>query len=368
MLALIVSVTFAQTTIKYDSNGDTIKTTIIPAVLIPEKVTIIPATIIPASVSTVILPFKPQIPIGTAGSGGSSTPTYAASGPITLKSNTTVSGLVIDLGNTFTNGISGSGVSNIHITNCKIINSTSNAIWLSNCTNITIDNCFISNVAFGVNAISSTTIKVNNNQILNINGNNAKSIYGHAVQFNQVNGSGNQINGNRIECIAGVAQNPHDILSVFKSNGLPGDSIQVNNNWIRGGQYANMGLGGSVGIGLGDNGGSYQEARGNILVNPGFCGMEAAGGVHIKIDHNLIYSSSTPVSTAGLFYANYSGVASSDVTYAYNQVKWLMSSGKELDYNNNGNSVNGVNVVLVNNTWPANISASILPAVIITYK
>jgi hypothetical protein len=149
---------------------------------------------------------------------------------------------------------------------------------------------------------------------------------------------------------------------------LPGDSIQVNNNWIRGGEYNPNNMGHGCGIGLGDNGGSYQVARGNMLVNPGFIGMEAAGGTHIKIDHNSIYSSQTPVSGAGLFYANYSGTSSSDVTYGYNKIKWINSQGKEFGYNNNGNNVNGVNVVLKNNTMPASISASILPATIITMK
>jgi hypothetical protein len=302
-----------------------------------------------------------------ATTSSSSTITYKSSGAITAQSNTTYSGLVIDLGNSSKIGFTLSGVSNVHITNCKIINTTSDAIFLNNCSNITIDNCFISNVAFGVNVLSSKTVKVNNNQMLNINGNNAKGIYGHAVQFNAVSGGGNQINNNRIENIAGVAQNPHDILNVFKSNGLPGDSIQVNNNWIRGGQYANMGLGGAAGIVLADVGGSYQVARGNILVNPGFCGMEAAGGTHIKLDHNLVYSSQTPVSVAGIFWANYSGAYSTDVIYAYNKVKWITNTGKELDYNSNGNS-NGSPVILTGNTWGASINASILPATIITMK
>jgi hypothetical protein len=304
----------------------------------------------------------------TLASSGSSSTTYKSSGPVTAKSNTTYSGLVIDLGKAGTVGFTLNGVSNVHITNCKIINTTSYAINVYNSSNITIDNCFISNVAFGVNVANSKTVKVNTNQMLNINGNNAKGMYGHAVQFNQVTGGGNQINGNHIENIANVAQNPHDQLSLYKSSGLPGDSIQVNNNWIRGGEYNNNSMGHGCGIGLGDNGGSYQVARGNILVNPGFIGMEAAGGNHVKIDHNLIYSSQTPVSGGGLFFANYSGVSSTDVIYSYNQIKWINSQGKEFDYNNNGNRVNGVNVVLKNNTMPAKITASILPATIITMK
>src|ERR1700760_4985754 len=144
-----------------------------------------------------------------------STGTYKSSASVTAKSNTTYSGLVIDLGKGSGTGFTLNGVSNVHITNCKIINTTSYAIFVNNCSNITIDNCFISNVAFGVNVLSSKGVKVNSNQFLNINGNNAKGMFGHAVQFNGVSGGGNQINSNRIENIVGVAQNPHDMLSLY---------------------------------------------------------------------------------------------------------------------------------------------------------
>jgi hypothetical protein len=287
------------------------------------------------------------------------------SGPVTLRSNTTVSGLIIDLKNAATTGINGNGVTNVHITNCKIINSASFGINLYNCSNITIDNCFISNVGFGVNVQKSVTVKVNSNQMLNINGINTSS-FGHAVQFNNVNGGGNQINNNRVENIAGVALHPHDILSVFQSNGLPGDSIQIIGNWIRGGQMSLWPTSGSgaCGIGLGDVGGSYQVCRNNILVNPGYVGIQAQGGSHIKVDHNQIYSSSTPVSLLGMSWGNYSGTTTTDVIYANNRVRWY-------DYNNNEHSFgqNGTGVTLINDIWGAtNISSSILPATIITMK
>lgn len=290
------------------------------------------------------------------------------SSPVTLQSNFNYNGLTIDMAGGFIQGMTGSGVSNVNITNCKFINTTAYGIVLSNCKNVNITGCFFDNVAFGVNVLGGSTINVSNNQFLNINGNNAKNIYGHAVQFNQVNGSGNRVNGNRIENINGVAQNPHDILNIFNSNGVSGDNIQVNGNLIRGGQYASLGLGGAAGIVLGDLGGSYQEAKNNILVNPGFCGMDAAGGTHILMDNNQIFSGQTPVSVAGLFYANYSKLPSSDVTFSNNQVAWTTHDGKSLPYNNNGNSVNGVNVILINNIFGAKIDASILPQTLITFQ
>jgi hypothetical protein len=303
-----------------------------------------------------------------AGIKNSTTPSYRISGPIDAKSNTTYSNLLIDLNNAGTIGIRLNGVSNVRIKNCKIINSATFAINIFNCRNITIEHNLITNVGFGIYAQSNCqAIKINNNQFLNINGIN-ESALGHAVQFNGISGRGNQINSNRIENVAGAALHPHDMISLFKSDGLPGDSIQVIGNWIRGGQQSfwpgkSASESGACGIGVGDNGGSYQVVRNNILVNPGFIGIQAAGGSHISIDHNLIYSEPTPIGGAGLVWGNYTEQPSADVVYAYNQVKFLNSKGKEADYN-----ANGPEVTLINNTWRANLTADILPVTIITMR
>ncbi|MDB5154534.1 MAG: hypothetical protein JWR54_3285, partial [Mucilaginibacter sp.] len=168
------------------------------------------ATAVPTDSST------PTAPLGAQNLTQSlaTTTIYQSSGPIVAKSNTTYSGLVIDLGNSSNIGFALNGVSNVHITNCKIINTKNFAINLYNCSNVTVDNCIFSNVGFGVYAHQSKTIKVNNNYILNVNGINT-SYLGHAVQFDHVNGAGNRINYNRIENIKGVAVHPHDQISVY---------------------------------------------------------------------------------------------------------------------------------------------------------
>ncbi|WP_426667370.1 right-handed parallel beta-helix repeat-containing protein [Mucilaginibacter sp. McL0603] len=290
---------------------------------------------------------------------------YTPSPPIHYsgKNNVTISNLSINCDNANNIGMLLQNCSNIHITNCKIYNSLTFGIQLYNCKNITIDNCFITNVKAGVNAIQCITIKVNKNQFLNMNG---PYPAGNFVQFDNVNGAGNQINYNRCENIAGVAQHPQDGLSVYKSNGLPGDSIQVIGNWIRGGQVQKD-SGGAAGIVLGDVGGSYQVARDNILVNPGFVGIQAQGGDHIKIDHNIIYCAATPFSVVGMGFGNYSGKSTSDITYSYNKIKWITPSGKEQNvwidpkarYTPDG---------LSTNIFSADLNESILPAVIITKK
>lgn len=217
--------------------------------------------------------------------------------------------------------------SNVRIIKCRLKDSKKVGILLENCQNILIDSCYISNVQTGVNVKNSVTVKVNHNYFRNMNG---PFPAGCAVQFNNVSSPASQINYNRVENIAGEAEHPQDLLSVYKSNGLPGDSIQVIGNWIRGGQRTND-SGGAAGIVLGDVGGSYQVARFNVVINGGFVGMQVQGGSHIKMDHNTIYSSPTEYSNDGLSYGNYSGQPSTDVEISYNKIKFFNKNGKEVD-------------------------------------
>jgi parallel beta-helix repeat protein len=303
---------------------------------------------------------------GTTTGGTTTTTTkfvYKASAPINLsgQSNITISGDSINVGNGSTIGIYLANCSNVHITKCKVLNSTNDGIQLYNCTNVIIDSCFITNVRAGVNAKYCTTVKVNSNQFLNMNGPYPS---GNFVQLNNVKGGGIQVNNNRCEDVAGIAKHPQDGISIYQCNGLLGDSVQVIGNWIRGGQVIND-SGGAAAVVLGDVGGSYQVARNNIVVNGGFVGMQIQGGNNIKMDHNTIYSSSTPYSNCGLCFGNYSGASSSNIYIGYNKVRYYQTSGAEMDewwdpstaFQPNGWSTNIVK---------ATIDASILPTTIIT--
>lgn len=252
---------------------------------------------------------------------------YKPGSPIVMsgRNNVTIEGYQITGG--LTNCIYLRDCSNVHITKCKLKDSKKVGILLENCKNVLIDSCYIANVQTGVNAKSSVTVKVNHNYFRNMNG---PFPAGCAVQFNNVSAPASQINYNRVENIAGEAEHPQDLLSVYKSNGLPGDSIQVIGNWIRGGQIIKD-SGGAAGIVLGDVGGSYQVARYNVVINGGFVGMQVQGGSHIKMDHNTIYSSPTSYSNDGLSYGNYSGQPSDDVEISYNKIKFFNKNGQEAD-------------------------------------
>jgi hypothetical protein len=301
---------------------------------------------------------------------------YKTSAPVNLNNvnGKTINNLSIDLGGKNLVGIRLFNCSNIRITKCRVVNNLGNyGIQLYNCTNITIDSCFVSNVGAGIYCQQSKSVKVNFNQCLNINGSpDPKSItFGHAIQFDNVCGSGCQMNYNRVENIAGIAQKPHDILSIYQSNGLPGDSIQCIGNWIRGGQIILPpgGSYGACGIGCGDAGGSYQVIRSNIVVSSGMVGIQAQGGTHITVDHNIIVSDAIGCSLVGLSFGNYSGKAVSDIKYAYNKVKWYTAGNKtEFDYWIDP-AAKFTPAGLATNTWSANISpATALPITIITMK
>ena len=285
--------------------------------------------------------------------------TYTSSSPISYngKSNLTISGRSF---NGAANLITLTNCSNIHITQCRFSNATAYAVKLYNCTNVTVDVCYFTNVAFGVYAQQSKVIKINNNQCLNLKG--GGSVFAHFAQLDNVNSGGNQINYNRVENIPGVAVQPHDIISLYQSNGLQGDSIQVIGNWIRGGQVALNAAknNGACGIGLMDVTGSYQVCRGNILVNPGYAGIQPVGkGTGLKIDHNTIFSSQTPASLVGLSYQlNGSGYA------GYNKINWTTSNGTKMDLWSAVAQPSGWST----NTVKAAITASVLPATIITMQ
>jgi parallel beta-helix repeat protein len=252
---------------------------------------------------------------------------------------------------------------NIHITNCRLINSKRFGIYLYNCSNILIDSNYIAKVGAGVFAQTCPLgqIRVNNNQMLNMLG--TLPYNKDFVQFAEVSGPGNKICYNKLENISGQS-NPEDAINLYKCNGLPDDPITIIGNWIRGGGPSTTGSG----ITVGDQGGSYQLAQDNILVNTGFIGMQVAGGTYIRIINNTIYSDAFPWSHLGLGYGNYSGKPSTHITIRGNRVHWLAgwahdqykgSKSKEFDmyYHKMPSMPDGLN----ENIFNAPIDPTILP-------
>ena len=238
------------------------------------------------------------------------------------KSNVTISGLTISGGTAPC--IQLTQCTNIHIKKCKLQNTTNYGILIgSGCSNILIDSCYISNVATGVLAVTCPNgqIRISHNQFLNMTGPYPKGSY---VQFSGVGGSYNRIQYNTCENTQGYS-NPEDGISIYKSNGIPGDPICVVNNTLRGGGPSTTGSG----ITVGDGGGSYIYAAYNTVVNSGYMGMQVAGGHDIQLYANNITSSAFSWSHQGLGCGNYSGQSSYNITINGNKVKWI--SGKASD-------------------------------------
>lgn len=248
---------------------------------------------------------------------------------------------------------------NVHITKNLLANSTSEGIYLYNCYNITIDYNNITNVATGVEVVNTTNggIVVNNNQFRNMMG---PFPLGQFVQFNTVSGPNNSISYNKGENIFG-SSNPEDAINVYKSNGTASSPIQIVGNWIRGGGPSATG----GGIMLGDNGGSYEVASNNIIVNPGQYGMAIAGGDHMSITNNQVYGKSQSFTNIGIYIWAQAGAVCTNATMSGNQVKFFNASNQENDsWVGTGEATPAG---WSTNTFGANISASILPSTVVSF-
>jgi hypothetical protein len=242
---------------------------------------------------------------------------------------------------------------NIHITKCKLQNSKTVGILLINCRNIIIDYNFITNVSTGVYATDSGAggIAVNYNQFKNMQGPFPR---GQFVQFNTISGAGCSISYNRGENIMG-SSNPEDAISLYKSNGTASSPIKIIGNWIRGGGPSKSG----GGIMLGDNGGSYQYAADNILVNPGQYGIAISGGDNNSIVNNRVYGKAQPFTNVGIYVWGQAGYKVTNATVSGNTVKWLNAAG-EINSSWLGKdetTPRGWN----NNKWRSDLSLSVLP-------
>lgn len=246
---------------------------------------------------------------------------------------------------------------NITIIHNKLSASSQTGISLYNCYKIHIQHNQFANVSTGVYVENSSRgeIIVDNNQFLNMQGPYPR---GQFVQFNNVNGPGNEICYNKCENIAGKS-NPEDAISLFKSNGTPRSPIIIKGNMIRGGGPSKSG----GGIMLGDSGGSYQIALNNTLVDPGQYGIAISGGDSNAIIGNNIYARAQWFTNVGLYVAGYNGVKCTNSTVKFNKVNYFNNNQKA------NNSWIGPDTPMPagweTNTWGAHIGANILPKIII---
>lgn len=339
--------------------------------------TLITTQIVTQSILKYVPPTTPTVPPGTIVGG-------ITSKPITLQSGTPTNpkiyqNLTIDLGATAATAVTGNGIHDVILRNCKIINGTkvtsgktvsyARGVEITNCTNVTIDGNFISDICSGVHLKACTgPYNITNNQFLNITNNvdNADgNIKLHAINIESCNGGGQHIRYNHVEEIASMAPYAHDQISVFKSNGKQGDSIDVAYNWVRGGQMKKDAAGdnGAAAFGVGDSGGSFQSFHHNVYVQALGIAVDFTG-TSLHVWANKCYAkqpSTQPLSTPLVCFGN----AGNNVV-EYNT--WNFTGPNGQNVNANFSMVKGTLKGQNTNKYDPILTASILPAVITTMK
>lgn len=293
---------------------------------------------------------------------------YVASSPIRATSNSTISGVSIDCGGAATVGINiPAGVHDVHITKCKISNSTTSRglIYIgSGCYNITIDTCFLQYGWRGINAVGATNnIHIWNNYFYNIIDPNVTATSsdggGSSVQLNNCNGTSIQVLDNKsYHDVSGAGVG--DQFSVFQCNGTAASPIRVCRNQALNGSNnpPSTGYAGAVG---GDVGGSYQRLDSNIFVNVGAVGAQIQGGHDIEMSYNTVYLAQALYTSAAMAFGNYSGITSYNITMAYNNAHCIQPTGAVRNYWFDPSTAFQP-VGWSTNTSTANLNANILPS------
>jgi len=136
--------------------------------------------------------------------------------------------------------------------------------------------------------------------------NTALNIGRNFVQLDKVKGEQIRVRFNTMERngddLREGALDVEDWISIYKTEGLPNDPAQISYNRARGHGTSHSG----AFIILGDGGGKYLIAEGNVGVRPGQVGIGIAGGRNIRINDNIMYSSESEVSNVAYYSANFS--------------------------------------------------------------
>lgn len=209
------------------------------------------------------------------------------------------------------------GCTNVTVRNCFFDSVRDEAVDIENSSNITVQNCLFNYVASGVYALSSSNIKVLNNQAINVHMKPGGTSRGQLVQFNSVGGTTNEIVDNRSQSWDNEG-NPEDHISLYNTS-----NVTVRGNLLRGGGPSTSGSG----IISGDNGGTNQLIENNILHTTGNVGIGVAGGSNIRVQGNKIYSPRTAVSNNPLYMWAQAGAACSGNTIINNRVNWTDKNG-----------------------------------------
>jgi hypothetical protein len=209
---------------------------------------------------------------------------------------------------------------NVVIRNVTIENTGEIGIRMLGSERIDVRGNLIGDTQTSVYAQDSRQLNVSCNSFRNARGPIPR---GQFVQFNEVHGSGNRISCNIGRNEPGHGQ-PEDAISMYRSSGTPESPILIENNTIVGGGPSPSG----GGIMLGDAGGSYLAARGNVLEDPGQYGIGVAGGHDIEISGNVVMARRQPFTNVGISVWRQYATECRDITVKDNFVNWVSKSGR----------------------------------------
>src|SRR5262249_4717665 len=111
------------------------------------------------------------------------------------------------------------------------------------------------------------------------------------------------------------------------------------------------------GIMLGDNGGSYQIAQHNILVDPGQYGIAVSSGSHMSIVDNSVFGRQQGFTNVGIYVWNQYRSECASIAVKGNKVRWFKMSGEPNSFWDAGNC--GKITGLETNDFAADLSGKI---------
>ena len=220
-------------------------------------------------------------------------------------------------------GIRISNSRGITVRNVSINGTTGSGIFVERSEDITIEENTISNNVTGVYTVFSTGVTVQCNSITNPRG---PVPHGQFVQFDKAIGRNTiACNWGRNEAGAGL---PEDAINLYQSVGAADGPIVVRNNFLVGGGPSESG----GGIMLGDGGGAYQDAFGNLLIDPGQYGIGVASGENMSVTNNTVIAKSQPFTNVGIYVWNQYATACAGVEVSGNRVSWVNRDGVSNPY------------------------------------
>ena len=233
--------------------------------------------------------------------------------------------------------ISGDGIylencSNVTIRNCLISNTTRWGVFALRCNGVVLEDCDVEYNIAGMYAVSSTGIVAKDSRFKTPRG---PVPCGQFFQLDKCYGYNAFLNNRGLnEFNLG---DPEDCVSLYKCNGDPDNPILIEGNYIEGGGPSASG----GGIMTGDQGGSWQVVRRNVIVNPGQYGIGVAGGHDILIENNDVYAEREYFTNVGIYAWNqYNGANCYNVTIKDNIVDWTSKSGTKNPFWDGGNVQN----------------------------